>query len=209
MTPHRGRRLMHREGDRALGTTWHVAARGTLDERRKPAAIEQQDDLLAALQSTRDGGIECLAPRNHSWRGGGLRRRDPRRASQIHDLHRRQRVRPASARSPSDNPEWSTATRSPKTPRTRATVCGVRAISGTSRIAPCPDCTTARSTSRYTSVLPELVTPWIKTDFSTGVSAMPLTTARWASVRLGGGGDDRSAKGSRISGTRSMRASPC
>src|SRR6267154_1380276 len=62
MTPHRGRRLMHREGDRALGTTWHVAARGTLDERREPATIEQKDDLLAALQSTRDGGIECLAP---------------------------------------------------------------------------------------------------------------------------------------------------
>src|SRR5258705_2809141 len=105
MTPHRGRRVMHREGDRALGTTWHVAARGTLDERREPAAIEQQDDLLAALQSTRDGGIECLAPRNHSWRGGGLRRRDPRRASQIHELHARQPVRPHAIRErDGDNP---------------------------------------------------------------------------------------------------------
>src|SRR5260370_41052097 len=60
MTPHRGRRLMHREGDRALGPTCHVAARGTLDERGEPATIEQQDDLLAALQSPSDGGIECL-----------------------------------------------------------------------------------------------------------------------------------------------------
>src|SRR5258705_13942560 len=70
VAPHAGWGVVYRERDSALRAPRHVAARGTLDERREPAAIEQQDDLLAALQSTRDGGIECLAPRNHSWRGG-------------------------------------------------------------------------------------------------------------------------------------------
>src|SRR5256886_12272272 len=52
-------------------------------------------------------------------------------------------------------------------------------------------------TSRYTSVFPEPVTPWIRTGVSTGVARMPATTPRWSAVRLGGGGDDSPANGSR------------
>src|SRR6266566_2174589 len=64
---------------------------------------------------------------NTADRGPTATRRSPRRSA-----------RHASARSPSERPEWSTATWSPNTPRTRATVWGVSAISGTSRIAPGP-----------------------------------------------------------------------
>ena len=54
-------------------------------------------------------------------------RRSPRRSS-----------RQASARSPSESALCSTATWSPKAPRSRLTVCGVRPISGTSTMAPAP-----------------------------------------------------------------------
>ena len=57
-------------------------------------------------------------------------------------------ARHASNRSPSESAECSTATRSPKWLRKRATVCGVSAISGTSTIAPRPcRSTTSRSSS--------------------------------------------------------------
>ena len=46
---HRGRSLMHRESDGAPGTSRHVAARRTLHERRKSAAVEQQNHLFAAF----------------------------------------------------------------------------------------------------------------------------------------------------------------
>ena len=54
-------------------------------------------------------------------------RRSPRRSS-----------RQASARSPSESALCSTATWSPKAPRSRLTVCGVSPISGTSTMAPAP-----------------------------------------------------------------------
>ena len=48
---------MNCESNGALGAAGHVAAGGTLHERREAAAIEQQDHLLAALQRPGDGGI--------------------------------------------------------------------------------------------------------------------------------------------------------
>ena len=52
-----------------------------------------------------------------------------------------------------------TATMSPKRPRKRATVCGVNEISGTSTHAVRPAASVASMACRYTSVLPEPVTP--------------------------------------------------
>src|SRR5437667_127828 len=120
MAAQRRRRLVYGERNRALGTAGDVAAGGTLHERRETPAIEQQDDLLTAVE-----------------RGPTATRRSPRRSA-----------RQASARSPSERPECRTATWSPKTPRTRATVWGVSAISGTRRIAPFPESTRWRSTCR-------------------------------------------------------------
>ena len=75
-------------------------------------------------------------------------RRSPRRSS-----------RQASARSPSESALCSTATSSPKAPRNRLTVWGVRPISGTSTMAPRPAASTRRTASRYTRVFPLPVTP--------------------------------------------------
>ena len=55
--------------------------------------------------------------------------------------------------------ECNTATMSPKRPRKRATVCGVSAISGTSTMADLPSSNARRMARRYTSVLPDPVTP--------------------------------------------------
>ena len=66
----------------------------------------------------------------------------------------------SSWRSPWPSPEWSTATTSPNRAWNRPTVCGVSAISGTSTIAPRPAASVASTARRYTSVLPEPVTPW-------------------------------------------------
>ena len=55
--------------------------------------------------------------------------------------------------------ECMTATRSPKRPRKRATVWGVSDISGTSTQAVRPAARVASMVCRYTSVLPEPVTP--------------------------------------------------
>ena len=62
-------------------------------------------------------------------------RRSPRRSS-----------RQASARSPSESALCSTATWSPKAPRSRLTAWGVSPISGTSTIAPLP-----RASIRFTA----------------------------------------------------------
>ena len=87
-------------------------------------------------------------------------------------------ARHASARSPSESPECSTATWFPNTPRTRATVWGVSAISGTSRIAPWPDATTLRRTARYTRVFPDPVTPWTSAAWWSSLARIPSTTRR-------------------------------
>ena len=61
---------------------------------------------------------------------------------------------------PRPSPEWSTATTSPNRAWNRPTVCGVSAISGTSTIAPRPAASVSCTARRYTSVLPDPVTPW-------------------------------------------------
>ena len=66
----------------------------------------------------------------------------------------------SSWRSPWPSPEWSTATTSPNRAWNRPTVCGVSAISGTSTIAPRPAASVSCTARRYTSVLPDPVTPW-------------------------------------------------
>ncbi|CQQ80890.1 Uncharacterised protein [Salmonella enterica subsp. enterica serovar Typhimurium str. DT104] len=65
----------------------------------------------------------------------------------------------AERRSLSFSPECSTSTGALKRSRKRAIVCGVRPISGTITSACLPWARTFSSTLRYTSVLPEPVTP--------------------------------------------------
>ena len=55
-------------------------------------------------------------------------------------------LRHSSKRSPADRREWMTAASSPKRDWNQRTICGVRAISGTSTMAPRPK----RSASRMT-----------------------------------------------------------
>ena len=55
-----------------------------MHERGEAAPVEQQNDLLASLERTRDRGIQRFAPRD---RRGVL---DTGRTAQINDLHRRQ-----------------------------------------------------------------------------------------------------------------------
>src|SRR5439155_490056 len=154
VAPQRSWCLMHREGDGAAGAGAHIAAGGTLQVRREAASVQEEDHLLAPSEGAAHGLVERHGP----WYPVGVGY--PRRSA-----------RHASARSPSDSPECNTATWSPNTPRTRATVCGVKAISGTSRIAPRPSSTTWRSTSRYTRVFPDPVTPWIRAGMSIGRAA--------------------------------------
>ena len=67
--------------------------------------------------------------------------------------------RQAARRWAAGSPLCSTATSSPKRARKRAASCGVRAISGTSTSAPRPCCRASAIRRRYTSVLPDPVTP--------------------------------------------------
>ena len=64
-----------------------------------------------------------------------------------------------SRRSPAERREWNTATVSPKRERKRPTVWAVSEISGTSTQAERPAANTRSMAERYTSVLPEPVTP--------------------------------------------------
>ena len=64
-----------------------------------------------------------------------------------------------SERSPSDSPLCCTATRSPNASRNAPATAGVRAISGTSTSTDLPLRNTRSASRRYTSVLPEPVTP--------------------------------------------------
>src|SRR2546430_8449396 len=86
MATHRRWRLMHRESDRALGAPRHVPACGALHECRKAAAIEQQKDLLAALQRAGDRLVQRYAPRDRPCFLGGSRgaKRWTRRRSEEH-----------------------------------------------------------------------------------------------------------------------------
>ena len=73
---------------------------------------------------------------------------------------------------------------SPKRAWNRATVCGVSAISGTSTITPRPRSSVSAAARRYTSVLPEPVTPcsrWAppaRTDSSAAACACVSSTTR-------------------------------
>src|SRR5439155_1414733 len=91
---------------------------------------------------------KSLTGANTAERAPTATRRSPRRRS-----------RQASARSPSDNPLWRTATLLPNMPRTRLTIWGVRPISGTRTIAPRPASSACCTARRYTSVFPLPVTP--------------------------------------------------
>ena len=112
----------------------------------------------------------------------------------------------ASARSPSDNPLWSTATSSPNAPRNRLTVWGVSAISGTSTIAPAPASSTRRTASMYTRVLPLPVTPNSIAPRPGCSWPIALMATAWVGDGRGGGVDGRSRKGSRQARVVSMRA---
>ena len=126
----------------------------------RPTCAQLSSDGVA-LPSTRRGALEPGAHRGHLARVvarrlavlvGGLvllvhdddaevrrpARRPPSARPPPPAAPRGGARRQASARSPSESPLCSTATSSPKTPRTRRTVCGVRPISGTSMIAPLP-----------------------------------------------------------------------
>ena len=70
-------------------------------------------------------------------------------------------------------PECRTATSSPKRARKRATSCGVSAISGTSTMVPRPLARAAAMACRYTSVLPEPVTPWSRKSFASPAAIAP------------------------------------
>ena len=82
-----------------------------------------------------------------------------------------------------------TATMSPKRARKRATVWGVRDISGTSTMAPWPRERVRSVAWRYTSVLPDPVTPSMSTAVFAGSSMAASThksARRWLSVSESG-----------------------
>ena len=84
--------------------------------------------------------------------------------------------------------ECMTATASPKRPRKRATVWGVREISGTSTMARRPSASVRSMACRYTSVLPEPVTPSTSTTRpspAARAASMAATAAFWPSVSCG------------------------
>ena len=85
---------------------------------------------------------------------------------------------------------------SPKRAAKRATVCGVSAISGTSTITPSPRSSAAAAARRYTSVLPDPVTPW-----SSRASPAAASIAASAAVCAAVGSTARSAAGF-VRGTR-------
>ena len=84
-----------------------------------------------------------------------------------------------SERSPSDRPLCCTATRSPNASRNAPATAGVRAISGTSTSTDLPLRNTRSASRRYTSVLPEPVTPCSRnTENSTGRRRRPKRLQR-------------------------------
>ena len=87
--------------------------------------------------------------------------------------------------------ECMTATRSPKRPRKRATVCGVSDISGTSTHAVRPAASVSSMACRYTSVLPEPVTPSTSTTSpSPRERAASMAASASACPRVSGGFDE-------------------
>jgi len=60
--PQAGRRLVHREGDGAVGTFGHVPALRTLEIGREAAAVEEQDHLLLPGQGAPHALVERLTP---------------------------------------------------------------------------------------------------------------------------------------------------
>ena len=122
--------------------------------------------------------------------------------------------------------ECMTATRSPKRPRKRATVCGVSDISGTSTHAVRPAASVSSMACRYTSVLPEPVTPSTSTTSpSPRERAASMAASASACPRVSGGlgegvndGAAESADGAepaepsaipRMRRRCSMRTTPC
>ena len=119
------------------------------------------------------------APRRR--RSGRCRRaaRTPPSADRRTRAPRRARSRSHSSwRSPWPRPECRTATTSPNRAWNRPTVCGVSAISGTSTIAPRPAASVSCTACRYTSVLPEPVTPWSRNRPSAAVRAAASASGR-------------------------------
>ena len=94
-----------------------------------------------------------------------------------------------SKRSPVERRECRTATSSPKRERKRPTVWAVSEISGTRTRAPLPWARTRSMASRYTSVLPEPVTPSTRTTSprpARTASSMAASAASWPAVRRSG-----------------------
>ena len=84
VAPQGRRRLVDGQRDRAAGTIAHIPAGGTLEIRREPAPIQEQDHLFFTLERPADGLVERLAPRHSpSFRYAG-------RAAEIDDRHGRQ-----------------------------------------------------------------------------------------------------------------------
>ena len=93
-----------------------------------------------------------------------------------------------SRRSPAESREWNTATASPKRERNRPTVWAVSEISGTSTQAEPPRASTRSIAARYTSVLPEPVTPStrITSPLASSASPMAASAAACPAVRRSG-----------------------
>ena len=83
-----------------------------------------------------------------------------------------------SSRSPAERREWNTATASPKRERKRPTVWAVSEISGTSTQAERPWARTRSMAVRYTSVLPEPVTPSTSTTSPDALSVARAIASR-------------------------------
>jgi hypothetical protein len=79
---------VHGERDGAVRTVGNVAAGAALDERRKPAPVEQQDGLLATGDGIAQRAVERLAEDAAEWidRNGGVL------DAHVDDLHPRQRA---------------------------------------------------------------------------------------------------------------------
>ena len=97
--------------------------------------------------------------------------------------------RSSAARSAGASAECHTATRSPRRARRRPRNCGVSAISGTSTRLDFPRARAASMARRYTSVLPDPVTPCssrASTPSESMAAVMRATAAACPSVSVGG-----------------------
>ena len=160
--PAAGRR---RSGRRARGARAPPSSRAAASPSRRPRRRPRASRASRRPCGRRSGGRSPACTRSRAPRrrrsapgpgtGANTAERAPTtiRASPLAIRAR------SSRRSASVSAEWRIATRSPKRARTRPTVCGASAISGTRTIAPRPRSSTAAHACRYTSVFPLPVAP--------------------------------------------------